>query len=320
MGHLIGAIGDLTVDIILNGLSAIPAWGQEAEITSTVKRLGGNVGNMAVGASALGTDFHIVADIGSDENGSFVLNEVKRLGLGTDHIRVLKGEETSKTYACIRPDGERFMMTSKGTLSRIEETVLQKEIPETKVLFLGGWCLPPRVNLDKVMERMERWHNEDIVLSTDLIWSEETWRVKEILLQFLNKIDIVFLNEKELTALTGNSEREMAVKKLRSLLNLDLRKEAIAIIKMGASGAILVNGESEFFAEAFECTPVDTVGAGDLFNLGMLHARFQMRLTEQEALKFAAVFASMAISRYNSELPSQEEVLMSLSKTQKNAG
>ena len=72
MGHLIGAIGDLTVDIILNGLSAIPEWGQEAEITGTAKRLGGNVGNMAVGASALHTDFQIIADIGGDENGSFI--------------------------------------------------------------------------------------------------------------------------------------------------------------------------------------------------------------------------------------------------------
>ena len=42
--------------------------------------------------------------------------------------------------------------------------------------------------------------------------------------------------------------------------------------------------------------------------------------TEQEALKFATVFASMAISRYNSKLPSQEEVLISMSKTKKSTG
>lgn len=54
MDHRICAIGDLTVDVILHGLSSMPQWGEELEINRATKRLGGNVGNMAVGAGEIG--------------------------------------------------------------------------------------------------------------------------------------------------------------------------------------------------------------------------------------------------------------------------
>ena len=59
MPYTIGAVGDLTVDVIIPGLSRIPEWGQEIEVGEPMMRLGGNIGNMAVGASALGCDFKI---------------------------------------------------------------------------------------------------------------------------------------------------------------------------------------------------------------------------------------------------------------------
>lgn len=317
MEHLISAIGDLTVDVILSGLSAVPEWGKETEIDSTFMRLGGNVGNMAVGASALHTDFQVIADIGKDQNGEFVFGEVSRLDLDTSHIRRLEKEETSKTYACIRPDGERFMMTSKGTLASIEETIMQPGIPKSRVLFLGGWCLPPRVCLERISERIDQWHREGRVLATDLIWSEKTWKVKELLIQFLNKIDIVFLNEKELTALTGFSNWKMSAEKIRSLLGLKERKGAVAVVKLGADGAVMITGTKEYYTEAYACKPVDTVGAGDLFNLGFLHARFQLDFADEEALKFATTFASLFIANYGSVPPSQEMVIDAMDQKRK---
>lgn len=315
MGHLIGAVGDLTVDILLHGLSAVPEWGQEAEIQGSVMRLGGNVGNMAAGAGALGTDFQVIADVGTDANGEYVISEIRKLGLEDGGIRKIDSRETSKTYACIRPDGERFMMTSRGTLELIESTVMQEPIPQSKVLFLGGWCLPPRVRLDRIGKRLEKWRDEGRILATDLIWSDETWQAKECLIVFLKKMDLVFLNEKELVALTETEDQREAVAKLRQLLDLPARKAA-AVVKLGAAGATLVLGEGEYRTGAYPCKPVDTVGAGDLFNLGFLHARFQLRFPAKKSLSFASVFASLFISRYGSTPPSQREVLQAMEEAE----
>lgn len=308
MEHLICAIGDLTVDVILRGLSVLPEWGQEAEISNSSMRLGGNVGNMAVGAGALHTDLQVIADIGNDQNGDFIIAEIRKLGLNTDCIRKLEGETTSKTYACIRLDGERFMLTNRGTLALIEDTVLQAYIPASKVLFLGGWCLPPRTDLERVVRQFEKWHREGRILATDLIWSDETWSAKDTLLKFLQDMDIVFLNEKELVILTDCEDQAAASEKLRDILNLRNRRQAIAVVKLGAQGSIMISGDKEYRANVYSCKPVDTVGAGDLFNLGLLHAKYQMELSDSDSVNFASTFASMFISSYGSVQPTQAMV------------
>lgn len=314
MQHLIGAIGDLTVDVLLHGLCAIPDWGEEAEILGTRNRLGGNVGNMAVGARALCTDFEIVADIGDDENGDFVLSQIKKLGLGNKWIRVLNGAETSKTFACIREDGERFMLTSKGTLADIDQTLMRADIPDCKVLFFGGWCLPPRVEVDEALPRFRQWHEQGKILVTDLIWSEETWQSKDKLVLFLKEIDVVLMNEKELFELTSCDDRETAFSQIRELLKFADRENAIAVVKLGAEGAVMLNNDGLIYARPYPCVPVDTVGAGDLFNLGWLHAMYQLELPKQEAIDFASTFASLFISKYDSLPPNEEEVLIAMGK------
>lgn len=308
MDHLICAIGDLTVDVILRGLSTLPQWGEEMEIDSVTKRLGGNVGNMAVGAGALHTDLLVVADIGTDEGGEFVMQQIRNSKLDVHCIRKLHNAATSQTYACIRDDGERFLLTEKGTLAEIEDTVVQADIPGSKVVFLGGWCLPPRVRIERILPRLCKWKEEGRVLATDLIWSEDTWAMKQDLLTFLKHFDIVFMNEKELMAVTECTDRGVAIEKLRSLLNLKNRGDSVAVIKLGAEGACLVMDRDIVFAEPYLCKPVDTVGAGDLFNLGFLHAKYQLNQSYENSMGFASTFASLSISKYGKSLITQDDV------------
>ena len=308
MDHRICAIGDLTVDVILHGLSSMPQWGEELEINRATKRLGGNVGNMAVGAGALHTDLIVVADVGDDEGGKFVVQQIKECGLDTRHIREFAHMATSQSYACIRGDGERFLLPEKGTLEKIEATVMQEDIPASQVIFLGGWCLPPRVCVEYVVPRLRQWKEKGSVLSTDLIWSEESWEKKQELLRFLNYFDLVFMNEKELLAVTECEERDAAIAKLRSLLALDTREDAAGIIKLGAEGACMVTGDDVIYAVPLPCKPADTVGAGDLFNLGFLHAKYQLRQSWKQAIDFAVAFASLSISQYGKSKVTQEAV------------
>lgn len=312
MESLLGAVGDLTVDILLRGLTSMPVWGQETEISGITVRLGGNVGNMAVGAGCLHTDFLVVADIGDDSEGKFVFEEIKKRKMSTEYIRKVQGGETSKTYACIRADGERFMMTSKGILNNIERTVMQESFPDCKIIFLGGWCSPPRVDLDRIILRMDRWHREKRILATDLIWSDETWERKQELTEFLKKIDIIFLNEKELLAFTECITQEAAIKKIRNMLVLDEKSGTMVIVKLGAKGAMMITGRECWRTDAYPCKPIDTVGAGDLFDIGFLHARYQLHFSEKKALKFATVFAALCISGYGQNTPTQEAVLQAM--------
>ena len=309
MARTIGAIGDLTVDIIIPGLSRIPEWGQEVEIGKPILRLGGNIGNMAVGASALNSDFRIFSIVGKDEDGSFILNRIQELNLDAGNIEITDQESTCKTYACLRNDGERFMLTYKGTLECIESTMIKSNVG-TDIVFLGGWCLPPRVEEERLIKCIEYWKGEKKIVSTDLIWSDDTWSHKNQLTNFLNKIDILFMNESELHALTGETGFDKAVIQVKKMMGIHGSGDGrLCIIKLGAEGAALIDGDKLFRAGAYLVTPVDTVGAGDLFNIGFLHAMFQIGMDSRNALEFASTFASVFISKYYGNPPTQNEIM-----------
>lgn len=309
MSPVIGGIGDLTVDILLPGLSRFPEWGQEVEIEEPRSRLGGNIGNMATGASALNNDFLIYSMIGQDEEGAFILDSLGKLGLKTSCVRQTGKKRTSRTYAGIREDGERFMLTYKGTLELMEELMAEAAGP-ADVLFLSGWCLPPRVHQKTVLDKISNWHMENRVIAADLLWSDETWEHRQELLDVLKKTDIVFLNETELLTLTEEADFEHAVEKLKLLIGLTPRTQnRFCAIKLGKKGAMLLDGSRCLRVSAYPSKPVDTVGAGDLFNIGFLHALYKLGLKPPEALCFASTFASVYISRYYALPPTEAEIM-----------
>lgn len=303
----IGAIGDLTVDIILPGLRRSPEWGQEIEIEKSITRLGGNIGNMAVGACTLGSNFRIFSIIGKDEEGSFIKECLRVLDLDTTHVEVTDELGTSKTYACLREDGERFLLTYKGTLNDLDSIVAGASLEDIDVVFLGGWCSPPHVNLGTLLTSMKKWKADNKVIATDLIWSDEIWQQKGELIKYLNHVDIIFMNEDELRALTEADGFNEAIHRLEEILNLRKTKKR-CVIKLGKKGAALLKSDGIIFTEAYPANPVDTVGAGDLFNIGFLHAFFQLGMKEEEALMFASAFASIYISRYYEEPPCKSDI------------
>jgi len=309
----IGGIGDLTVDIILPGVKRMPEWGQEIEIEEPKIRLGGNIGNMAAGASALKSNFEIFSTVGNDEEGDFIVNQLKSMGLSTKNIRRTNEYKTSRTYACIREDGERFMMTYKGTLKMIESTLTKNLNNITDVVFLGGWCLPPRISTEKLITSIDIWHSQGRIVSTDLLWSDETWEKKDQLLAVLKKIDILFLNEAELIMLTGEKDLMSSIDKLKLLTGInEAPGKRMGAIKLGKKGSALINGDDIYMVEAYPVDPVDTVGAGDQFNISFLHALFKLEMSPSEALEFASTFASIFISRYFTSPPGEEEIKKSI--------
>src|SRR6185295_17290263 len=79
----------------------------------------------------------------------------------------------------------------------------------------------------------------------------------------LAETDLFFPNEVELEALTGSSD---AAEGLRRLDNGRTR----VVVKLGAHGAMTLDGGAVVQVPAYAVATVDTTGAGDSFNAGFL--------------------------------------------------
>jgi sugar/nucleoside kinase (ribokinase family) len=99
----------------------------------------------------------------------------------------------------------------------------------------------------------------------------------------LPHLDILLANEYELNLLGGD---------IGSLLALGTRS---IVVHQGAGGATLYSQDRQVQAEAVQCTVLQTVGAGDAFNAGLLYA-LQQGLEMPAALAFANKVAAQVVS------------------------
>ena len=81
----------------------------------------------------------------------------------------------------------------------------------------------------------------------------------------LQRLTIFMPNAHEAKQLTGGASLEAAAEALRALVSL-------LVIKDGANGAFAWQGDQAWHSPALAVTPVDTTGAGDVFNAGFLTA------------------------------------------------
>jgi sugar/nucleoside kinase (ribokinase family) len=287
------AIGDLTVDLILGPLERAPVWGQEVEVASIETRLGGNIGNFAVAGKLLGLDLVCVGPIGADRDGEWIKTEIGSLGYSVAYIQAIQGGTTSQTIALVRADGERTFITYPGVLATLSSLIQEAALPPAEVAIFSGWCQPPRVAVSILVDRFRALRAAGTSVVMDLCWLAESWSQAETLVEVLKAVDIVLMNQDELTALTGIEDPNDALSELSRILG----GRSTIVVKRGAAGAIgCMSAGAITAAEAPAITVRGAVGAGDCFNAALIDAMFNQRAGFVEALRFATSFASQELS------------------------
>ena len=110
----LAVIGNVNVDLILGPAAPWPKAGTEIIVDHDELRVGGAAGNSALAWQALGVEFEISANIGSDQFGRW-LSEA--FGHRSDKWPV-RPEKTTLSVGITHPDGERTFFTTRGHLPR----------------------------------------------------------------------------------------------------------------------------------------------------------------------------------------------------------
>jgi ribokinase len=106
--------------------------------------------------------------------------------------------------------------------------------------------------------------------------------------ELLRHVSILTPNETEAELLTGiRVDNDSTAAKAAAVLRA--RGVQTVILTLGARGALLASDESTQIVAGFKAKPIDTTGAGDVFNGALAVA-----LAEEKALKDAVRFANAA--------------------------
>jgi sugar/nucleoside kinase (ribokinase family) len=276
--------GEINVDLVLQGYSEFPVPGKEVLVRDFAMVLGSATAIMAMGLARLGTPVAFAGRVGDDVWGRYCLEDMA--GRGIDLSRVVRGGglKTGVTVSITSP-ADRALVTYLGAISALTAA----DVPDAALagldhLHVSSFFFQEGLRPD-CPGLFARARRAGLTTSLDTGF-DPSGRWDGGLRETLRETDVFFPNEVELEALTGTAD---AAEGLRRLANGRTR----VVAKLGAKGAMTLDGGRVVHVPAFPVEPVDTTGAGDSFNAGFLH-RWLAGAPLEECLRLGAACGALS--------------------------
>jgi ribokinase len=245
---------------------------------------GGKGANQAVAARLCGAEVFMVARVGSDLFGPATIENFKKLGIDSSHVKQVKGVSSGVAPIFVEPSGQNRIFVVKGAndelkpadvdaaadmLKSVDCIVLQFEIPLETVYYT---VLFARKNGIRCILNPAPGQPIDVAAIKDL--------------------DYFVPNESEAETITGMPVKNLedAKKCAQKLVADGIRR---VIITLGANGSLLTSREGMEHLPAFSVKCVDSTGAGDAF-IGSFAVFLGEGLAEREAVQRANLYAGLS--------------------------
>ncbi len=256
-------VGELNVDLILNGIAKFPEIGKEVLAEQMSLTLGSSSAIFASNIASLGARVAFIGKIGTDVFGELVLESLRENGVDISMIQSVPEVGTGATII-LNVDEDRANTTYPGAMDLLTiDDIPPEHLKRGKHLHFSSYFLQPGMR-SGLGELFRTARSLGLSTSLDMQWDPaEAWDlpVEEI----LPHVNVFLPNEKELLALTGEKELNKAIETLQELTD-------ILAIKQGNLGSTLVSGKELLFRPAFlNSSVVDAIGAGDSFNAGFIY-------------------------------------------------
>jgi len=257
------AVGEVNIDLILSGLSQVPEFGSEVLADGFSQHLGGCTANFAVFCARLQEPVALVSHVGCDEFGTFLIEQLNRHGVNTDHVHADRQLATGVTVA-LSGRSDRAFVTYPGTIDSVEaEEVTDDLLATSEHMHVASYFLQSKLRTG-IVDLFKRARKASVTISLDTGYDpHENW--DEELHEVLPLVDVFLPNEVEAANITGQRDLESAGHTLAEIVPL-------VVIKLGERGCQATCGSQTIQMPAYEVEVVDTTCCGDAFNAGFLQA------------------------------------------------
>lgn len=280
-------VGELNIDLILNGIDQFPSIGKEVLSNAMTFTLGSSSAIFASNLSTLGSRVSFAGRIGTDNFGDYIIEALRSRNVDTSNIVRDKEEQTGATVV-LNFGEDRAMVTYPGAMTRMTvDNIAESMMLQCRHLHVSSVFLQTGIR-NNIIELFRKAKSLGLTTSLDPQWDpQEKWDLDfNTLLQY---VDIFMPNEAELQAITKIQDMELAVKALPFVNTL--------VVKCGSEGAHLWNLSESYFQRSFRNTNVvDSIGAGDSFDAGFVHGFLQGKSLKM-CLEFAALTGAINTTR-----------------------
>ncbi len=270
-------------------------------------------------AAKLGATSGFIGVVGEDEFGELLLNRLGEDGVDTRHIRVARGYTTGTAFNMYYSSGARSFVfhlrhSAAGQLS--PNDIDEEYISGSKFLHIMGSALAVSESSKEACYRAaESARESGVTVTFDPNLRPELLDVdtiREICQPVLEASRVVLPSRDEAKALTGIDDPIDAAKRF-----LKMGAE-IAVIKMGARGALAVTQTQTIFEPAFKVSEIDPTGAGDAYDAAFVYGMLK-DWSLGKTMEFASAVGALKVTRTGpmsgpSSLKEVEEFIKKASK------
>lgn len=242
-----------------------------AEVPGFYRRFGGAPANVAVGLARLGRDVGFIGKVGEDSFGDFLEERFKAEGVEVKGLYRTTRANTTLAFVSLTEEGDRDFVFYRNPGA--DELLKQEEIDEDyiasgEVLHFGSLSLTRQETREATFKAIRYARKHDVTVTMDPnvrlnLWEDED-RVKELILNLTDEVDLVKLSEEEVLFLTGSKDLESGTDRLLEI------GPKIAVVTLGENGCLLNYRNSITRIPGYSVEVQDTTGAGDGFMAGML--------------------------------------------------
>lgn len=275
---------------------------------------GGAIFNTAIGLGRLEVPVQFLSGISTDLFGEQLVSDLKASGVGTERL-IRSKRPTTLAFVKLTDGQAKYTFYDENSAGRmITPNDLPDVGPDISALYFGGisLCAEPAAGAYETLA-MQRASAAVMMIDpnirTSFIEDETAYRAR--LERMMGMADIVKVSDEDLDwicpSATGLDSQIAALHTMGA---------GIVILTKGSAGAsAYIKGQTAVHVDVPKVSVVDTVGAGDTFNAGVLAQLNALGLLTKthlasitptalsQALEFAAKVAAITVSRAGANPP-----------------
>ncbi|WP_294627956.1 adenosine kinase [uncultured Bacteroides sp.] len=267
---------------------------------------GGSAGNAILGLACLGAGTGFIGKVGNDRYGDFFRENLQKNNIEN---KLLLTEQLPSGVAStfISPGGERTFGTYLGAAASLKAEELSLEMFKGYAyLFIEGYLMQDH---EMILHAIELAKEAGLQICLDMASYNIVASDLEFFSLLINKyVDIVFANEEEARAFTGEEPKEA--------LRMIAKKCSIAVVKVGANGSYIRKGTEEIKVDALPVAQVlDTTGAGDYFAAGFLYG-LTCGYSLEKCAKIGSILSGNVIQVIGTTMPAErwDEIKLNINR------
>ena len=242
-----------------------------ADVSAFHPKPGGAPANVAVAASRLGYKSAFIGKVGQDDFGNFLADVLIRENVDTRGLLFDPLVRTTLVFLS-KPDANSYeclFYRNPGADTNLRPDELDEDLlRETRAFQFGSLSLTDEPSRSATRVAIEIARRAGALVCYDVNYRPTLWNnadeARQVALELIPMVDMVKVNETELTLLGGDEPMASAAARLRAL------GPEICVVTLGEHGSYIQSSQGEAQLPAFPIHTIDATGCGDAFLAALL--------------------------------------------------